>query len=179
MLAYYRAQHENQSWLGVLAVIMDACALLLIGRHAASPIQARMTFMMARQILTQMAQSFGLAPSRYTGGDRLDHAGFLQLKGNLAAAGLELDDDVEEILAALRATYEPLLDGLAVYLMLPLPNWSASGGARDHWTRGPRGTLARRLVEELSEQDGGDVRTDTAFSNANRWRRLRARLRQD
>jgi hypothetical protein len=54
-----------------------------------------MTFMMARQILTQMAQSFGFAPSRYTGGDRLDHAGFLQLKGNLAAAGLELDDDVE------------------------------------------------------------------------------------
>jgi hypothetical protein len=179
MLAYYRAQHENQSWLGVLAVIMDACALLLVGRHAASPIQARMTFMMARQILTQMAQSFGLAPSRYTGGDRLDHAGFLQLKGNLAAAGLELDDDVEEILAALRATYEPLLDGLAVYLMLPLPNWSASGGARDHWTRGPRGTLARRLVEELSEQDGGDIRTGTAFSNANRWRRLRARLRPD
>jgi hypothetical protein len=39
--------------------------------------------------------------------------------------------------------------------------------------------LARRLVEELSEQDGGDVRTDTAFSNANRWRRLRARLRPD
>src|SRR3954465_9687722 len=45
MLAYYRSQHENQSWLGVLAVIMDTCALLLVGRHAASPIQARMTFM--------------------------------------------------------------------------------------------------------------------------------------
>jgi hypothetical protein len=179
MLAYYRSQHENESWLGALAVIMDVCALLLVGRHAASHIQARMTFTMARQILVQMAQSFGIAPSRYTGGDRLDHAGFLQLKGNLVAVGLELDDDVEEMLAALRATYEPLLDGLAVYLMLPLPDWSVSGGVRDHWTRGPRGTLARRLVEELSQRDGGDIRTGATSSSTSRWRRLRARLRPD
>ena len=179
MLAYYRSQHQNQSWLGVLAVIMDVCALLLVGHHAASPIQARMTFTMARQILIQMAQSFGITPSRYTGGDRLDHAGFLHLKDHLTAVGLELDDDMEEILSALRATYEPLLDGLAVYLMLSLPEWSVSGGARDHWSRGPRGTLARRLVDELSERDGEGIRTSAALSNANLWRRLRGRLRPD
>jgi hypothetical protein len=43
--------------------------------------------------------------------------------------------DTEELLAALRATHEPLLDGLASYLLLPLLGWSVSGEARDHWVR--------------------------------------------
>jgi hypothetical protein len=45
------------------------------------------------------------------------------------------------MLAALRATYEPLLDEFASYLPLPLPGWSIPDDARDHWMRGPRGTL--------------------------------------
>jgi hypothetical protein len=31
MLAYYRSQHSDQSWLAALAVIMDCCALILLG----------------------------------------------------------------------------------------------------------------------------------------------------
>ena len=31
MLAYYRSQHDNQSWLAALAAIMDCCALILVG----------------------------------------------------------------------------------------------------------------------------------------------------
>lgn len=51
----------------------------------------------------------------------------------------------------MRATYEPLLEGLAAYLLLPLPGWMAEDADRDHWERGPRGTLARRLVDELMQ----------------------------
>jgi len=48
MLAYYRSQHDNQSWLAALAVVMDACALILVGVEALPPLQARMTFSMTR-----------------------------------------------------------------------------------------------------------------------------------
>jgi hypothetical protein len=31
MLSYYRSQHDNQSWLAALTVIMDSCALVMVG----------------------------------------------------------------------------------------------------------------------------------------------------
>jgi hypothetical protein len=175
MLAYYRSQHADQSWLAALTVVIDCCALILVGIERVPPLQARMTFSMARQILVEMAQSFGVAPSRYTGGDRLDHPTFQQLAQNLAEAGFEWETaEAEELLAALRATYEPLLDGLASYLLLRLPEWMADDPHRDHWERGPRGTLARHLVDELMLTGGA---TEQGAEDSSRWRRLRSRLR--
>ena len=174
MLAYYRSQHNDQSWLSALAVILDCCALILVGLEGVPPLQARMTFTMARQILIEMAQSFRVAPSRYTGGDRLDHPAFLRLESDLAEAGFSWSTpEAEELLAALRATYEPLLDGLTTHLLLPLQGWSAGDAARDHWVRGPRGTLARRLVDELMLTD---VKVARGTEAGSRWRRLRSRL---
>jgi hypothetical protein len=178
MLAYYRSQHHDQSWLAALAAIMDCCALILVGLEGLPPLQARMTFTMARQVLVEMTHSFDVPPSRYTGGDRLGHAAFLQLERELAEAGFEWNTpDAEELLAALRATYEPLLDGLASYLLLPLQGWSAGDAARDHWVRGPRGTLARRLVDELSEPIMAGSSAERAIEKDTRWRRLRSRLK--
>jgi hypothetical protein len=179
MLAYYRSQHSDQSWLAAMAVIMDCSALILVGLAGIPPLQARMTFKMGRHILVEMTQSFGLTPSRYTGGDRLDHARFLQLQRDLTEAGYNWNSsEPEEILADLRATYEPLLDGLARYLLLTLPEWNLSDTARDHWVRGPRGTLARRLIDDLSERVP-DCRTDHGGSEANsRWRRVRSRFKR-
>ena len=68
MLVYYRSQHDNQSWLAALAAIMDTCALILVGVDGMGPLQARMTFTMARQVLVEMARSVGVSPSRYAGG---------------------------------------------------------------------------------------------------------------
>jgi hypothetical protein len=178
MLAYYRSQHHDQSWLAALTAIMDCCALILVGLEDLPPLQARMTFTMARQVLVEMTQSFGVPPSRYTGGDRLDHATFLRLEGELAETGFKWNTpDPEELLAALRATYEPLLDGLASYLLLPVQGWSAGDTARDHWVRGPRGTLARRLVDELSEPMTAGGSAERAIEKDTRWRRLRSRLK--
>jgi hypothetical protein len=175
MLAYYRSQHRDQSWLAALAVIIDFCALILVGLDRVPPLQARMTFTMARQILVEMAQSFGVAPSRYSGGDRLGHHAFAALERQLGEAGFAWQTpDAEELLAGLRSTYEPLLDGLAVYLSLPLPGWMPDERYPDHWERGPRGTLARRLIEELMvEGDGGG---EGGPPKGPRWRRLRSRL---
>ena len=177
MLAYYRSQHDDQSWLAALAVILDCCALILVGIDRVAPLQARTTFTMARQILVEMAKSFNVSPSRYTGDNRLDHEAFLCLGRDLISVNFnwEKNAEAEEMLAALRATYEPLLDGLASYLLLSLPGWSIPDDARDHWMRGPRGTLAARLVEELMLTG---ALLDSSASTS-RWRRLRSRLRKE
>ncbi|HTV30257.1 MAG TPA: hypothetical protein VMF32_21070 [Xanthobacteraceae bacterium] len=62
---------------------------------------------MARQILVEMAKSFNVSPSRYTGGDRLDHQAFLCLERNLININFNSETvEAEEILAGLRATYD-------------------------------------------------------------------------
>ena len=67
----------------------------------------------------------------------------------------------------------------AFEVMLPLPGWSTDRKAQDHWTRGPRGTLARRLIDELSGEKGEKTAPAATSAPATRWRRLRARLRLD
>ena len=181
MLAYYRSQHDNQSWLGALACVMDACALVLVGVQTIPPLQARMTFTMARQVLVEMAQSFQISPSRYNGGNRLAADRFNDMQAAFAEAGLEWDggDEAEATLAALRATYEPLLDGLASHLLIAVPGWLPMEGASDHWAGGHRGLIARRLLEDLGNRevrDAGNV-PRSGEPGARMWRRVRARLR--
>ncbi len=154
MLAYYRSQHDNQSWLAALTAITDCCALILVGVTELPPLQARMTFSMARQVVVELSRSLRIAPSRYDGGDRLDDAALARMSAALAEVGLGWDASADSVavLQALRATYEPLLDGLARHLLLPLPEWVPEAESSDHWGRGHRGLIARRLVEQLADR---------------------------
>ena len=180
MLAYYRSQHDDQSWLAAVAAVMDCCALILVGVRELQPLQARMTFGIARQVVVEMARSFGIEPIRNSGSDRLPHAAYVVLEGTFARANLEWDtgQETEATLVALRATYEPLLHGLASHLMLPLPGWMPNADAVEHWEGGHRGLIARQLVEQLT-----DPTHSTAVTGSDRqessWRRLRRRLRRD
>ncbi len=180
MLAYYRSQHDNQSWLAAIAAVMDCCALILVGVKELPPLQARMTFSMARQVVVEMARSFHLEPSRFDGGDRLPAASLERMEAAFAEAGLVWDGgpDSRGTFLALRATYEPLLDGLSRHLRLPLPGWVPEEGATDHSEMGHRGLLARRLIEQLAESGNaaGTVRQD---QGASMLRKMRRRLSGD
>ncbi len=180
MLAFYRSQHEDQSWLGALTAVMDTCAIILVGVEGLQPLQARMTFMMARLVVVDMARGFGVSPSRYDGGDRLTHEAYTTMEASFAAAGLEWagGPDAEATLATLRATYEPLLDGLARYLMHPLPEFLPDARSSDHWDRGHRGLIARRLVEELSIRTA-PITATAPGTGESRWRKVRQRLTPD
>jgi hypothetical protein len=179
MLVYYRSQHDNQSWLAALTAVMDCCALILVGVEDMQVLQARMTFAMARQVVVEMARSFGVSPSRFDGGDRLPNAAFERMGEMLRGSGLDWKGGaaMQETLAALRATYEPLLDGLAKALALPLPHWIPSADAVDHWQRGHRGLIASRLIEQLSTQGRVDPVADPAHTRF--AQRLRSRLSRD
>jgi hypothetical protein len=146
MLVFYRSQHDNQSWLGALSTIMDACAVVLSGLHGARTFQARMTFAMGRMILIEMTRVLRLQPITPQP-DRLPAARFAELAASLAEAGLVLEGPaVEQRLAALRITYEPLIEAAAQFLLLPVPDWLPSP-TPDNWQMGAYGGLATELVD--------------------------------
>ncbi len=146
MLAFYRSHHDNQSWLGALSTIMDSCAVVLSGLPGARTIQARMTFAMGRMVLIEMIRVLRLEPTPPQP-DRLPPSRFAELAAKLAQAGLVLEDrSVEQRLAALRLTYEPLIDALSRFLLLSVPDWLPSA-TPDNWQMGTHGSLAAELVD--------------------------------
>ena len=152
MLAFYRSQHDNQSWLAAIAAVTDCCALIMIGAKGIRPFQARMTFEMMRQVVVELTRSFRIATVGVGGGNRLPREAALRMDAALRRSGLEFtagDAAVVE-LQALRATYEPMLEGLARFLMLKLPGWLPADDAPDHWERGHRGTNARQIVDRAT-----------------------------
>ena len=153
MLAYYRSQHHDQSWLGALAAIMDTCALILVGVEDIKPLQARMTFAMARQVVLEMARSLEVSAAVSVAMERLPAEDFEKMLGIFKEAGLTWKggEGARETLAAVRATYEPVMHGLADHLLIPLPLWVAADDATDHWERGARGIIASRLISGLAD----------------------------
>jgi hypothetical protein len=151
MLAYYRSQHDNQSWLAALAAIMDCCALLMVGFKGVRTFQARLTFSTARQAVMEMGRVFQVG-ARPLGEDRLPSVNHHRLCANLAEAGMTFGDvgNAEETLAAFRNTYEPFLNGLAYYLVLSLPDWLPPENQLDNWQNSPRGKSAKQLIEAVS-----------------------------
>src|SRR5690348_13098878 len=109
VVAYFRSQHNNESWVAALTAILDATALLIAGvsgfypeairegtaagpevksSKAACARQARLTFAMCRHTVVDLAQVFNAAPRSHT--DRLPEQEFERLRTALAGEGFLL-----------------------------------------------------------------------------------------
>lgn len=150
MLAYYRSQHDNQSWLAALTAIMDVCVLMMVGFKGLRTFRARLAFSTARHAVVEMGRVFQVG-TRPLSEDRLSSVDFHQLRQSLAEAGLLFADEsvAEQTLIAFRNTYEPFLSGLAYYLVLSLPSWLPTQDQLDNWQSNPRGKTAKKLVESI------------------------------
>jgi hypothetical protein len=133
VLTYYRSQHERQSWLGALAVILDTCALIIVGVEGVPIRPARFTFAIARHAAVDLAQTYGVSPVNKK--PRLSPADFALLKATLAESGITIKDGplAERKLTEIRAMYEPFLNSLSDHLLMPLPPWVAIGEHVDDW----------------------------------------------
>ncbi|HLK05914.1 MAG TPA: potassium channel family protein [Candidatus Acidoferrum sp.] len=135
VLAYFRSQHDNQSWIASLAAILDTCALVLVGVEGACERQAELTFAIARHAVVDLSQVFG-TPPRELPQDRLPAADLRRIRDTLAQHGLKLHDGeaADRRLTELRRMYEPYIFALATYLMQPLPPWIPQAkGKKDNW----------------------------------------------
>src|SRR5262249_30261823 len=122
VLAYYRSQHDNQSWVAALTMILDASALILAGVEPAPQRAARMRSAAAGHAAFDLCNVFARKPQS-PHPDRLPPAELARLRASLKTMGFVLPDgsDVDEKLERLRHMYEPYLSALASFLLMPLP----------------------------------------------------------
>jgi Ion channel len=135
VLAYYRSQHDNQSWVAALTTILDVCAILVAGGEAGPVRSARLTFAMARHAAVDLCNVFQRRPRRHDD-ERLPPPELTRLRDALGPIGFGLAGaPVEQRLARLRQMYEPYLGALGSFLLMPLPTWLPAEGAGDNWQR--------------------------------------------
>jgi len=138
VLALFRSQHINQSWLGALTTILDISALAIVGIEGIPSNQARLTFAMARHAVVDLAQ---VVASRYQphAPDRLPPQNLAKLRVALAANGLQLraGEEAERKLLALRRMYEPYVQAMASRLLVMLPGWISADKVKDNWRSSP------------------------------------------
>lgn len=134
LLAYYRSQHDNQSWLAALTAVLDSCAVVVAGMEGRVAWQAQLTFAMARHAVVDLSQVFGAAP-RYPATDRLPHEDYVRACDALREAGISLrgDDELERKLVSLRQMYEPYVNSLSHHLLMPLPPWLPGARRKENW----------------------------------------------
>jgi hypothetical protein len=157
VLAYYRSQHNNQSWLAALTTILDASALMIVGVEGAPRRHAQFTFAMARHAVTDLALLFREGP-RPPACDRLPPEDLSRLRQTLGAVGVKLQEGnaADQRLAELRGMYEPYVGALAEYLCMDLPPWIVAGGAADNWQRTAWGRISRSVFPAATQADTDD-----------------------
>jgi hypothetical protein len=151
VLAFFRSQHDNQSWIASLTAILDTCALLKVGIEGACERQADLTFAIARHAVVDLSQVFGTAPTPLPS-DRLPQNDLRRIRDTLAQLGLKLRDgeEADRKLTGLRSMYEPYVYALASYLSQSLPAWIPQKKGKDNWQTTAWGEAAG-LVEKKVE----------------------------
>ena len=163
VLAYFRSQHTNQSWLAALTAILDTCALIVAGVNDGPTRQAQLTFAMARHAVGDLAQIFARSRQPVLAPDRLPSSSLTALRDMLAKAGITVQDGTaEQKLHDLRQMYEPHVQRLSHYLLMSLPPWFPPTATPDTWqitawersaptsTSRPRSTRWKTLMDTFS-----------------------------
>jgi ion channel len=138
VLAFFRSQHQRQSWVAALTTILDVSALVTVAVDGVATWQAHVTFAIARHAAVDLAQVLYATPD--AGADRLPDDELERLLRQLGAAGLRprAAADASAQLRELRRSYEPFVAGLSRSLLMPLPAWWRERPGRDNWQTSPR-----------------------------------------
>jgi hypothetical protein len=131
VVSFYRAQHWGRSWLVSLAIVLDGCALLIVGGDGVAAEQARLTYRMGLHLLKDLTEALGLANDPRARG-RLTEADLPALLAALEASAILWTIDLSQAARLLRLVgrYEAYLGPLSEYLVIPLPPWLPAAGDR-------------------------------------------------
>jgi hypothetical protein len=134
VLAYFRSQHDNQSWLAALTSILDTSALIMAGLEGTCERQAELTFAMARHAVVDLSLVFRTTPHQ-PNHDRLPPDKLAELRLLVAESGQKLreGDTFDQKLQELRLMYEPYVYALGTYFQISLPPWIAEENRTDNW----------------------------------------------
>jgi len=156
VLCYFRSQHDNQSWLGALIAILDACALTIVSVPGEGAKQAKLTFAVTRHAVVDLAQIFHAVP-RPPKPDRLSSEDLARIRRTLQEAGINIrgSEAEDRKLNELRAMYEPYAYALAEFLAVRLPPWIHTQAIVDNWSTSAWGRISGASREDQIG-DGND-----------------------
>jgi hypothetical protein len=137
-IAFFRSQHQRQSWVSALGAILDLSALVVVGIEGVPSWQAHVTFAIARHAAVDLSQVLHATPAAIA--DRLSSGDLEQLRQHLLDVGVQVtaSSDADARLAKLRHSYEPYVASLGALLAMPLPAWWHAQPRRDNWQTSPR-----------------------------------------
>ena len=128
MLAFYRSQRDDRSWIGALTAVLDATVILQLEAEPPWPPrlvdQAELTFSMAHRALQAMTKALHQKPG--PGMRRVRDVDALVAR--LARSGIALSPESEARWEDLTRRYEPEAECLATFLSLNLPKWPSANG---------------------------------------------------
>jgi len=138
VVAFFRSQHQRQSWVSALTTVLDVSALVVVGIEGVPTWQAHVTFAIARHAAVDLTQVLRASPN--TVASRLSPEDLEQVRLQLEGAGLHPNrsPQADARLAELRRSYEPFVLGLADSLMMPAPSWWRQRPLRDNWQTSPK-----------------------------------------
>lgn len=145
VVAYFRSQHQRQSWVSALATVLDLSALVEVGIEGVPTWQAHVTFAMARHAAVDLTQVLHAAAESVA--DRLPGADLEQLRRQLEGVGLRpaRSPEADRRLLELRRSYEPYIGGLARRLMMSTPPWWHAHAVKDNWQSSLKGAEGAHL----------------------------------
>ena len=154
VLAYFRSQHDNLSWLEALTAILDASAFVIVSLEGPCERQAQLTFAITRHAIVDLAQIFNCRP-RNPPKDRLPADKLDVLRSTLSAAGMRLREGggVEQKLSELRRMYEPYAYSLSQYMHIAIPPWVTESPRADDWQTSAWGRTTGFQIDVPSEKD--------------------------
>jgi len=143
VLVFYRSQHDRESWLATLAVMLDVSALLLVGFEDKPDWQrglrwqAKQTYAMCRHVAVDISLVLHL-PLADWNDERLPTERLARLRARLTEAGLKprSDPEADARLNDLRRQYEPYLAAMSDRLHQELPPWIGDTASADNWRTG-------------------------------------------
>jgi len=138
VVAYFRSQHQKQSWVAALTAVLDVTALIQAGVDGVPTWQAHVTFAIARHAAVDLAQVLKApvepAPDRLADADLEQARALLEERGFRPARSPSADAALRD----LRRSYEPFVNALSKRLMMPLPRWWRLPAAKDNWEATPK-----------------------------------------
>ncbi len=134
VLAYFRSQHDNQSWVSAISAILDTSAFLMASNERRTCGQAELTFAIARHAVVDLSIVLHLAPMEPEN-DRLSSQDLIVLKQAFSEGNSKpsLGQEFDEALRRLRDLYEPYVHSLSSHFCLPVPPWVPEAGRKDNW----------------------------------------------
>ncbi|HKB88623.1 MAG TPA: two pore domain potassium channel family protein, partial [Patescibacteria group bacterium] len=136
VLAYYRSQHDDQSWVAALLMILDTSTLVLVSENHLLHNLAKSTFAIARHAAVDLTEVFWLTPHSPLR-DRMPKQDLVNLMKLLKDSDFSLKEGVkaEEKLIYLRTLYEPYIQSLSSFFLMPITPFVSDGKVQEAWRK--------------------------------------------